>query len=141
MYQRKVHIADRSSTASNALVTIPSFENAIETIQNGKEQFSRLTEKLSVRHLKVSESEEPHPITQQLNFAKFWLAASKKEVAWAQFRSSDLRFVLQTSNLCEKIFSTAGYTLNDRRKASLPTMIEMQLLLHANLTLGGLADV
>lgn len=53
----------------------------------------------------------------------------------------DLRFVLPTSNSCEKISWASGYTLNDREQSFLPSNIEMQVFLYANRALCALDDV
>lgn len=53
----------------------------------------------------------------------------------------DTRFILSTSNLCERLFSLACYTLNDRRRQALPAHIESQLFLHFNQDYWGIRDV
>lgn len=44
----------------------------------------------------------------------------------------DMRFIVPTFNIFERLFSIAGYTINDRRKGALPSNIEMQLFHHDN---------
>ena len=39
----------------------------------------------------------------------------------------DLKFIIPTSNICERLFSAAGYGLNDRRQAILPANFESQM--------------
>lgn len=42
----------------------------------------------------------------------------------------DLRFLLPTSNIFERLFSKSGFVLNDLRKGILPCQIESQMFLH-----------
>ena len=44
----------------------------------------------------------------------------------------DLRFILPTSNIVERLFSSAGYAYNDMRKALIPANLEEQIFLKAN---------
>ena len=44
----------------------------------------------------------------------------------------DLRFILPTSNIVERLFSSAGYAYNDMRKALIPANLEEQFFLKAN---------
>ena len=53
----------------------------------------------------------------------------------------DLRFLLATSNVCERLFSKAGYSLTDRRRAISPVNFEYQLYLHCNSDYWGISDV
>lgn len=52
----------------------------------------------------------------------------------------DLRFLLPTSNICERLFSKAGHVLNDPRMALLPANFEVQLFLHLNRDLWSVHD-
>lgn len=53
----------------------------------------------------------------------------------------DMRFIVSTSNICDRLLSITGYALNDLRKAVLPANIEMKLFLHANPPLWDLLNV
>ena len=44
----------------------------------------------------------------------------------------DTRLIILTSNVCERLFSTAEYTLRDRRKRIAPINLEQQMFLHMN---------
>ena len=44
----------------------------------------------------------------------------------------DCRFLLPTSNILERFFSTVGYAFNDYRQSLLPMNLEMQLFLIVN---------
>lgn len=69
---------------------------------------------------------------QELSLPKRVLAASKQKIEISQSRYLDWYFVLPRSNICEELFSTAGYTFHDSHKSALAANIEMQLSLHAN---------
>lgn len=53
----------------------------------------------------------------------------------------DTRFLLPTSNMCERFFSIAGYALTNRRKGLLPSNFEAQLFLCVNRDFWGIQDV
>lgn len=53
----------------------------------------------------------------------------------------DLRFILATSNNCERLLSKAGYTLGSRSKAIGPQNFESQLYLLVNREYRNIADV
>ena len=53
----------------------------------------------------------------------------------------DLRFMVPTSNLCERLFSKAGYSLGNRRGNILPTSFEEQIFLHVNSKMWSIDDV
>ncbi len=53
----------------------------------------------------------------------------------------DLRFVVPTSNMCERVFSISEYALDDRRRGNIPANFELQIFLHANLHVWGIDDV
>jgi len=43
-----------------------------------------------------------------------------------------VNFLLPTSNICERLFSKAGFVLSDRRKSLSPVAFEQQMFLHCN---------
>jgi hypothetical protein len=53
----------------------------------------------------------------------------------------DLRFIVPTSNMCERLFSEAGYGHNYRRMRSLPSNFEAQLFLRTNKELWDIPDI
>ncbi|KAG7354323.1 hypothetical protein IV203_003679 [Nitzschia inconspicua] len=53
----------------------------------------------------------------------------------------DLHFIVPTSNMCERLFSEAGYGLNSRRMRTLPSNFESQLYLRTNKTFWGMAEI
>ncbi len=52
----------------------------------------------------------------------------------------DLRFIVPASNMCERLFSTAGFALTTRRRSTIPASFEKQMFLHANSQLWGVED-
>lgn len=50
----------------------------------------------------------------------------------------DISFIIPTSNLCERLFSKAGYALNDSRQGTLPAHFEALLLVYAYSSLWGI---
>lgn len=44
----------------------------------------------------------------------------------------DPHFLVPTSNICERLFSKAGFCLSDRRSKILPSNFESQIFLHVN---------
>ncbi len=53
----------------------------------------------------------------------------------------DVKFLVPTSNMCERIFSIAGHAISDRRERILPANFEMYIFLHFNRDFWGLEDV
>ena len=53
----------------------------------------------------------------------------------------DSRFILATSNICERLISKVRHTLNDRLTAMLPLNLESQIFLIVNRDLQGLEDL
>lgn len=74
-------------------------------------------------------------------FAKRLLAEVKPEVSRSKCRYLGLCFTVPTSNLCERMFSSAGYTFSDRRKSVLLSNFKTQLFLYANFSFLGLEEV
>ena len=69
-------------------------------------------------------------------------ALKKRRIANAtQSRYMDTRYIFPTSNICERLFSTAGFTLSDRRRRLLTCNFEMQIFLHVNSSYWGISDV
>lgn len=53
----------------------------------------------------------------------------------------DTRFIFTTSNLCERLFSIAGYALNDRRMSVFPVHFEEQMFVFCNFRLWSISDI
>ncbi len=74
-----------------------------------------------------------------LSFADQILKKRKIDVATSAY--IDLRFLLPTSNICERLFSKAGQALCKRRKGTSPVGFEQQLFLHVNFEVWDISDV
>ena len=68
-------------------------------------------------------------------------ARKKRKVLYERAKYMDLRFIALMSNICERLFSVAGYALSDRRQGINPSNFEKQLFLHANSHLWGLDEL
>lgn len=53
----------------------------------------------------------------------------------------DLRYILATSDSCERLFSTSGYVMGKRCQLKLPENFECQLYFHVNCHLLETSDV
>ena len=85
-----------------------------------------------------------HALEQEQEASSFAARALKKQrmsLSHTAQLYGDIRFILSTSNICERLFSTAGYVLNDRRKSIAPTNLESQLFLHSNSDLWDSNDI
>lgn len=123
----------RLSTSSN-LVDNLHFEAAIIKIQRGHERNLSFGELKAVQHLHRLESigfEEPLE-KPELSFAQQLLKPCRRNTASEKSKYLDLRFILASSNICERVFSAAGYGIGPRRKRTLLQNIESQLFLNVN---------
>lgn len=132
---------NRLSATSN-IIENKVFEAAIIKIQDGRQADLTAREAQTVSHLQQQESEAPQVgSSTTMSFAEKILKSQRNEASIDVSTYMDLRFIVCTSNLCERFFSTAGYTLNDRRMRISPAHFEAQLFLHVNGHMWGLAEV
>lgn len=118
------------------------FESAIVKIQQNREEELTLAEKRAVAHLKKEEGQSSSEVPQEsLSFAQRLLKKRRVDNQKSSDGYVDMRFILPTSNLCERLFSIAGYAMSDRRKNMLPANFESQLFLHINARLWGIQEV
>jgi hypothetical protein len=132
--------------ANADIVETPVFEAAGVKIQTGQEGFLNLEELKSVIRLKTTPNDVPlavaAPESENNNVSFAEKAAKKrKEMAGRSLSFIDLRFLLPTSNLCERLFSKAGYGLSDRRRGISPANFESQLFLNANSSYWDISDI
>ncbi len=83
-----------------------------------------------ILHKEGLESAPAETTDEGLSFAERLLKRSCVENAEVTF--IDSRFLFPTSNICERLFSKAGYALSDRRRRIAPMNFEQQIFLHAN---------
>lgn len=53
----------------------------------------------------------------------------------------ELRFLLPTSNVCERLFWKVGHVFNDRCRSFNPANLESKIFLHANGDMLGVSDL
>lgn len=132
----------RLGTRSN-LVDNPIFENAVAKVQAANEAALTSSERKSIAHLLRDEQSRPQEDTgsEGFSFAERLLKRRRLNESQQKSRYLDLRFILATSNLCERLFSLAGHAIGSRRKGSLPSNIESQLFLNVNSGYWGISEV
>ena len=120
----------------------PRFENAIVSIQNGRCGDLTLSDQRLVDKLKAERAvrSEP-PAKSNLTFSQCALRRHNAGHNGNSGQYVDLKFIRPTSNLCERLFSKAGFALNSRRRAVLPANFESQIFLHVNADLWGLPEI
>lgn len=76
-----------------------------------------------------------------MSFAERVLKKARKDSDATISKHADTRFIVPTCNVCEKLFSFAGYALGDRGKGLLPANFEMLLFFHFNAHLWRIQDI
>ncbi len=97
-------------TSSAGIVLCPNFESAIGKIQRKNASVLSREETMSVSTLLLQEITPDIIVEEGLSFA---LQALYNETV---DKYTDTRFLLPTSNICERLFSKFGMTLSDMRK-------------------------
>lgn len=127
-----------SPTAS--IVHSPIFESGLVKIQNNQAGNLSDAEQHATRALKTtSKQSESAADGEIVSFAQRLLKRRRTEAVECGYL--DTRFLSPTSNICERLFSKAGYALSDRRKKISPVSFEQQLFLHANSDLWDVSEV
>ena len=127
-----------SSRAS--IVKQPDFESALLKLQEGNAGQLSFIEKQSVECL--MQNINGYDTADEVSTTIAERALKKRKInKGSSTRYEDCRFILPTSNLCERLFSTARHALPERRKSMLPYNFEMQLFLHANKHIWDMSDV
>jgi len=122
------------------IVAMPGFETALVKVQRGLASTLTDEEILAVAHLRSHELQEEQANEEDdgLSLAE---RALKRQRTDQERTYVDTRFLVPTSNMCERLFSDAKMTHGDRRGRLLPVNFEAQLFLHANTALWGAHDV
>ncbi len=121
------------------IVKDPIFEKAICKLQDGQQ-----LERYETAVLKSFEVEKPDASSSEEEESLSLAARALKRRKLQQRTSAcyvDTRFVVPTSNMCERLFSVAGWALNGRRKRILPKNFEVQIFLHENREMWSIHDV
>jgi hypothetical protein len=120
------------------LVLDKFFESAVVKIQQGSVNSLSPAELRAVQHLKKNADQQQNVVhDSQISFAEQVLKKRKYESETASLQKEyiDLRLLIPTSNICERLFSRSGYALNERRLSILPVNAEAQVFLHLNMDL------
>ena len=131
--------------ASDASIVFnPEFESSLVKIQSGKSSELTSAELDAVKCLKQTPTGEIDPVESEpvddFSFAARVLKRAKLNFT-ERYGYMNTRFLLLTSNICERLFAVTGNTLTNNRKRVLPASLEQQILLHINADLWGIHDV
>ena len=91
------------------------FESAIVKLQRGNSTVLSLEEQRVVSALEINREENDADDLEILNFAERALKRQRKNQVTMSRKFIDARFILATSNVCERLFSKVDHTLTDRR--------------------------
>jgi len=122
-----------------AIVEQPNFESALIKIQEMRINEMSKLEVESVKHLRINSGNNPD---QDRNKTLAERSLSRRRASTSNRVSyQDVRFILPTSNICERLFSIADHALPARRRSLHPTTFETQLFLRENEEYWELKDV
>ncbi|KAH9115273.1 hypothetical protein AeMF1_010684 [Aphanomyces euteiches] len=117
------------------VINSPTFENACVKILNREVNLLSSDEVMAVRHL----------VTDATNSDDFCVGNSILDRALKRKKTEatycDLRFLLPTSNVCERLFSRVKNAFGDRHQTVLPINCEAQVFLNANSFLWDVHDI
>ncbi|KAG7341354.1 hypothetical protein IV203_023305 [Nitzschia inconspicua] len=125
-------------------------ESAVQKILKGSEEELTPDESVKVIGLRhESSTMEEETRTGEERDADAGLSLAEKALKRRRLVSTttsksafmDLHFIVPTSNMCERLFSEAGYGLNSRRMRTLQSNFETQMFLRTNKTFWGMADI
>ena len=108
-----------------------TFENGIRKILEGKENLLTATEKQSVTALEIEQKKETEAGTSN-DFAESLLKKRKIEKTGLKSCYMNCKFLVPTSNIIERFFSSATFSYNHLRRKIMPLNLEMQLFLKMN---------
>ena len=124
------------------IVHDPFFESGIAKVEGNNQTAMSSEEKRVVRKVLLSEQEVTDDNDEIcLSFAERLLKRRKKEDLGGFRIYKNTNYLLPTSNICDRIFSSAGYLLNDRRRALTLANLESQFFLHINQDLWSASDI
>jgi hypothetical protein len=136
-------VTDRRISETASIVANPSFEMAIVKIQEGNAASMTPEEVALVQRMckSVSSVQTVHTPAATGSISLADRALKRRKVDDLNVAYIDTRFLVPTSNVCERFFSSAKFALDDRRMRMTPQNFEAQMFLYANRTLWGTADV
>ena len=98
-------------------------------------------EGVSVKPFETIERQNVELCEPSMSFVERALSSNRRGLKNRACAYADTRFVVPTSNICERLFSQVGHVFSDRRRGLTPANLEAQVFLHTNLELWGHADV
>jgi hypothetical protein len=121
-----------SHLSTNAsIVKYPNLENGLVKIQNQEEHLLTLMEKEALSFLKTSKTcNEPAPIDKPFDFAEGIVQQKKLRVCETSY--VDTTYIVPTSNLVERLFSSSKDVLSDKRKSIKQESVELIMFLKVN---------
>ncbi len=126
------------------IVRCPDFENALAYIWAGKGSKLSSTEKATVQELVAPGYTVVAEITESDGRAKNIAERGRKRLKTERNSRDfyiDTRFLLPTSNTCDRLFSITGNALSDRRLSLSPLHFEEKIFLFRNSDLWGISDI
>jgi hypothetical protein len=124
----------RHLDTDNALVRYPDFDSAITKVLNECEDDLTESEAASIscfmKSVNIEDSDEDDLVAK--SFADGILASKRHKTTKGNSKYIPLGFVAPTSNVVERLFSSAKFILTDCRKHMHPINFEMILFLRVN---------
>ena len=128
-------------TSSAAIVHSPLLESGIVKVQRGKNGALSREERSVLFPFELACNATSTEGDDCLSFAQRALKRQKM-AGWDNSNNyMDTRFLLPTSNICERLFSKCGHVLTNRRKGLMPANLESQIFLHFNRDLWNTKDI
>jgi hypothetical protein len=110
------------------VVHSPYFESGlVKLIRDGESAILAVSEKGALKNLKMEQNANPSP-QKDLSFAERALKRVRRQTRIY----ADPCFISPTSNVVERLFSTAKFVFSDLRRSLLPRNLEMLLFLKLN---------
>ena len=134
----------KEKLAANANIVLDKyFESAIIRIQQGKADSLMPSEEQSVRHLKKlpKQNHESSKSNWEISFADQPFKKQRLDKQGSPSEYLDLWFLIPTLNICEQLFSQAGFCFNNQSMSVLPIHAEAQMFLHLNMDLWNIDTV
>lgn len=116
------------------------FENALVKLQEHRTYDLTNAERSAVHELLNTHSTANHE-SENISFAERAVKRRRQETTGQGIGYMNTCFITPTSNMVERLFSKAGWTLSDRRTRLTPEHFEQQLFLFSNAHLWGLSDI
>ena len=132
---------EKRLTSSATVFPCTVFEGAIVKLQRGNTCALSREESSALFIRSSDECVEEENTDVQLSFAERALRNEQPIGHEGHKQYLDTRFLIPTSNTCERFFSRVGHALTSRRKSINTANLESQLFLHLNRDLWGSSDI